>query len=79
MQDALHRLGALLGRLPDWTSLERFLPDHVGSPTERRAALASTLIAGLEMARGGAVRLRQEHDFGPILVRRLDAGVESSA
>ena len=33
-----------------------------GGPTERRAALASTLLAGLEMARGGAVRLRQEHD-----------------
>ena len=26
-KDALQRLGALLGSLPDWTSLERFLPD----------------------------------------------------
>jgi len=38
--------------------------------------LASTLLAGLEMARGGAVRLRQEHEFGPILVRRAEGAVE---
>ena len=69
VKDALQRLGALLGSLPDWTSLEQFLPDTLGGPLERRAALASTLLAGLEMARGGAVRLRQEHAFGPILVR----------
>ena len=36
---------------------------------ERRAALASTLVAALETARGGAVELRQDRDFGPILIR----------
>ena len=79
VQDALHRLGALVGSVPDWASLERFLPGHLVSPTERRAALASTLMAGLEMARGGAVHLRQDHAFGPILVRRSHPGVEGSA
>ncbi len=70
VKDALHRLAALVGSVPDWTSLEQFLPDALEGPLERRAALASTLLAGLEMARGGAVRLRQEEAFGPILVRR---------
>jgi segregation and condensation protein A len=42
----------------------------MASPMERRAALSSTLLAGLEMARGGAIRLRQETAFGPILVGR---------
>ena len=80
VKDALQRLGALLGSLPDWTSLEQFLPEALGGPLERRAALASTLLAGLEMARGGAVRLRQEHEFGPILVRRAAPdGVEEGA
>ncbi|MEJ0017283.1 MAG: ScpA family protein [Acetobacteraceae bacterium] len=79
VKDALQRLGVLLGSLPDWTSLERFLPDGIGSPTERRAALASTLLAGLEMARGGAIRLRQEEAFGPILVRSAAGGVEEGA
>ena len=70
VQDALRRLGLLVGSLPDWSTLESFLPESLMDPMERRAALASTLLAGLEMARGGEVRLRQEHDFGPILVRR---------
>jgi segregation and condensation protein A len=70
IQDALKRLTALLGTMPDWSSLERFLPEHLGDPLEHRAALSSTLIAGLEMARGGQVRLRQEQAFGPILVGR---------
>jgi segregation and condensation protein A len=72
VQDALRRLADLVGSLPDWATLERFLPDTLDGPLERRAALASTLLAGLEMARGGAVRLRQERDFGPILLRRVD-------
>ena len=70
VKDALHRLGLLVGSLPDWSTLESFLPEDLTDPMQRRAALASTLLAGLEMARFGAVRLRQEHDFGPILVRR---------
>jgi segregation and condensation protein A len=36
---------------------------------EARAALAATLVAGLEMARGGAVELRQDEAFSPILLR----------
>jgi segregation and condensation protein A len=72
VKEALGRLRLLVGTLPDWTTLERFLPEGMagGDPMERRAALASTLLAGLELARGGAVRLRQETAFGPILVRR---------
>jgi segregation and condensation protein A len=70
--DALTRLAHLLGSLPDWAALERFLPGNLADPLQRRAALASTLLAGLEMARGGQLRLRQETAFGPILVRRKD-------
>ncbi len=72
VQDALGRLGGLLGRMPDWSSLERFLPDNLRAPLAHRAALASTLLAGLELARGGALTLRQERAFGPILLRRRE-------
>jgi segregation and condensation protein A len=79
VQDALRRLADLVGSMPDWTMLEQFLPDHMDSPTERRAALSSTLLASLEMARGGTVRLRQEEAFGPILVRRGSGDVDRDA
>jgi segregation and condensation protein A len=73
VKDALRRLGLLLGSMPDWTSLEKFLPDSTwANPLQRRAAMSSTLIAGLEMARGGELHLRQDQPFGPILVGRRD-------
>lgn len=68
VQDALARLAALLGTARDWTSLDRFLPD-MPAGLRRRAAVASTLLAGLEMARDGRLRLRQDASFGPVLVR----------
>jgi len=70
VQEALDRLARLVGALPAWGELRAFLPEGAMDPVERRAALASTLIAGLEMARGGGVELRQDRAFGPILLRR---------
>ena len=67
--DALARLGRLVGTLPGLAVLQRFLPEGLADPVERRAALASTLVAALETARGGASELRQDRAFGPILVR----------
>ena len=79
VKDALSRLALLVGNLPDWATLEQFLPETLGTKLERRAALSSTLLAGLEMARGGAIRLRQEREFGPIHIRRGDIPPESEA
>lgn len=78
--EAMTRLQRVLGELPSWAVLQRFLPEGEAlaelDTVERRAALASTLIAGLEMARGGAVELRQDRAFGPILLRRAEAREE---
>jgi segregation and condensation protein A len=79
VKDALERLASLVGSVPDWTSLEQFLPDVLDGQLERRAALASTLLASLELARAGGLWLRQEQDFGPILVRRAADAVEEGA
>jgi segregation and condensation protein A len=70
VQEALERLTRLVGALPSWSVLQGFLPDTIIDPVERRAALASTLVAGLEMARGGGIEIRQDEAFGPIMVRR---------
>jgi segregation and condensation protein A len=69
VQSALERIGRLLGSLPDWTSLEQFLPeDGLAAPLQRRGAVAATLLAGLEMARDGRLTLRQDSAFGPIML-----------
>jgi segregation and condensation protein A len=77
VQDALARLRAMLGALPDWISLERFLPFGLVGRVEQRAALASTLVAGLELARNGALALRQDQPFGPVLVAARRGEVSS--
>lgn len=77
--DALARLRSLMGTVPDWSSLEQFLPEALGDPAQCRAALASTLIAGLEMARHGTVVLRQEENFGPILIGTPDEDTAARA
>jgi segregation and condensation protein A len=69
VQDALARLRTLVGRAPGWAELSAFLPEAEMDPTERRAALASTLVAGLELAKTGGAELRQDAPFAPILLR----------
>jgi segregation and condensation protein A len=70
VQDAIKRLSATLGDMPGWAFLERFLPENL-SGQQRRAAIASTLIASLEMAKGGTLRLRQDSPFAPILLASM--------
>jgi len=74
VQDALLRLRALVGSVPDWADLSRFLPESEMDATERRAALASTLVAGLELAKTGLAELRQDAPFAPILMRPPSGG-----
>jgi len=69
-------MDTLLGELPDGSPLTAFLPAIGGEDPGRmlrcRAAVSSTLIAGLERARDGALTLDQAAAWTPILVRRLD-------
>lgn len=69
--DALARLRALLPGLPAGIALEQLLPPTPageGALLWRRSALASTLLAGLELSRDGAVTLEQDTAFGPVTV-----------
>ncbi len=73
--DARDRIMRLLGKTPDGAPLEHFLPavsetaDCEGRRAlRRRSAWSSTLIAGLELARQGALVLEQDADFKPIQV-----------
>jgi segregation and condensation protein A len=54
----------------DWTVLRNFLPEGMDTPIQRRAAIAATFAASLELARNGSIELRQEGTFAPIYLRR---------
>jgi len=69
VEDAIRRLSQVLGELPDWASLETFLPPELRSGIEGRSAVASTFAASLELAKQGRLRIRQGQTFGPIYVK----------
>jgi segregation and condensation protein A len=71
MDDALQRLGRVLGRVPDWRSLMSFLPPGLRGGIVERSAVAATFAASLELVRSGRLQLRQDSAFGPIYIRSL--------
>ena len=46
------------------------LPAGLTDPTKRRSAIASTFVAGLQLAKDGQIELRQSERFGPIHLRK---------
>lgn len=79
VEDALSRLAELLGSdgKIEWSTLEAFLPPAIKEGPLYRNAVATTLVASLELARSGRIRLRQPQAFGPIFIRRADEGAGS--
>lgn len=69
IEAAVGRLRAILGRLPGWSQLSAFLPERRGSALARRAAMAATFGATLELAKRGEAELRQDDLFGPLYIR----------
>jgi len=71
LKEARDELERLLGTSCDWAPLDQLLAEFlVGGPELRRTALASGFTATLEMAREGALELRQAKMFARLLVRR---------
>jgi len=69
IEDALVRLRRMLGFVPEWAELERFLPENLLQGGSLRSAVASTFVAMLEMVRVGQAEMQQSEAFGPIFVR----------
>ena len=76
--EAMERIQAMLPELPaDGIRLERLLPpapEGEGTVLWRRSALASTLLASLELSREGSVMMEQKMAFDVVLIgQRLPA------
>lgn len=67
--DAIERLAGLGLGTVDWQTLFEFLPPEAGGGIRLRSAVASTFVAGLELARMGRIEFRQLNPFGPIYIR----------
>jgi segregation and condensation protein A len=68
LEEALDRVGRMIGATLDWASLESFLPS-TQDPQFRRSALASSFVAMLELARRGRLEFAQDEAFAPIKLK----------
>lgn len=72
VDEAMVRLQDMLGRLPDWSDLSRYLPPGLRDPLLRRSAVTATLVASLELVRQGRLTLRQDGGaFSPIYLKAV--------
>jgi segregation and condensation protein A len=74
IEEARERLERMLGKISDWSALSRLLPFEWSGGERRRSAVASTLLAALDLARDGKVELQQLAPFAEIFVRDRPAG-----
>jgi segregation and condensation protein A len=75
IEEARERLERMLGRISDWSGLASLLPFEWSGGTRRRSAMASTLLACLELARDGKMEIQQLAPFAEIFVRDHRPGV----
>lgn len=69
IEEARERLERMMGRIGDWSGLNKLLPFEWSGGQRRRTALASTLLACLELARDGKLEIRQLKPFDEVFVK----------
>jgi segregation and condensation protein A len=69
IEEARARLERMLGRIGNWSGLSSLLPFEWSGGARRRSALASTLLACLELARDGKLEIRQLKPFDEVYVK----------
>lgn len=69
LAEAREVLTRLVGRIAEWTPLDRVLTPYFSTAENRRTAIASTFGASLEMVREGRLEIGQKAAFAPIYLR----------
>jgi segregation and condensation protein A len=69
IEEARERLERMMGRISNWSGLDKLLPFEWSGGQRRRTALASTLLACLELARDGKLEIRQLKPFDEVFVK----------
>jgi len=69
IEEARERIERMLGRIGNWNDLSNLLPLDWRNGERRRSALASTLLACLELTRDGRLEMRQLKPFEEVYVK----------
>lgn len=75
LDEARTRLRSVMPRLKTWTGLHEIAPGGTGEGASRASCVASTLSAGLELVKEGALEARQVEHFAEVYLRarRMEA------
>jgi segregation and condensation protein A len=76
--DAILRLVRMIGKIPDWSLLDKFLPIKLRGDLISRSAIASTFVAALQMTKEGKMQIRQNSAFEPIFIKGFVRETEDS-
>jgi len=77
MEDALDRLATMIGLAKDWLDIAAFMPlEELNDYLVKKSAVSSTFGAFLELAKQGKVDLKQDRNFGPIMMRSIAGEVQ---
>jgi segregation and condensation protein A len=79
IEEARQRLEHMLGRIGNWNALSNLLPADWNYGGRRPSALASTLLACLELVRDGRIEIRQLQPFEEIYVKDRAAQMEATS
>ena len=69
IEEARERLERMLGRIGNWSGLSALLPFDWSGGIRRRSALASMLLACLELTRDGKLEIRQLQPFEEVYIK----------
>jgi segregation and condensation protein A len=69
VEEARERIERVMGRMPQWSLLTKFLPQDWSTGPRFRSALASMFSACLEMTRDGKLEIRQLTTFGELFIK----------
>lgn len=79
IEEARTRLERMLGRIGNWNALSSLLPPEWNFGLKRRSAVASTLLACLELARDGRIAIRQLQPFDEVYVKDREQRMETAS
>ena len=78
LAQARSEIEKLAGCAVEWTALAPFFEDFCTTPEMRRTIRASTLSASLEMAREGAIQIRQDAPFAPLWIKSHEPATDQT-
>ena len=69
VDEAINRIKNIFGNFPDWIELSKLFPLMGKNQLINKSAISSTFLASLELAKNGFLLVKQDYNYGPIMLK----------